>query len=756
MQRTFTDIRPVQKHQKHHTASISHLPSSKSGSLKSRPKIKSGFFKNLRFRAREIFAQKIKEPKISRRASKNFFQAWGIKRRSITAERIKKNKAIKSQKSAKKRSGFFQKLRHQSADFWAGVKNLNQRDRIGFHQQKVKKVWHQRWWFNFIVIGFFIGVALVMTYPLITHFRTSIPGDGGDNGLFLWDSFWVKHALVDLHQSPFYTDLIAFPHRVDLTFHTLALFNSVASVPFQLIFGLIPAFNLIFLAGFVLTGWGTYLLIKFLTKNILAGLISGVMLAFAPYVMVRSLGHFNLSTIWPIPFFLFFLMRMLYKKGWHNAILAGLFAGILCLNELQYAVLIVFFSLLIYIVYLIAEAKRFLISTFLIKSVIMILVALIVFSPLLIPALKGYQENQLEKISLDRYQQYSADLVRFVVPSHLSTFFGDWAYKVKSVVAGGGTEGTVFLGYTVLALVLSAIIFAAVLFQLRKHKKIKKDDGKMRIWTWFSIAVVFLILAMGPILHFWGKTEFQVSNIHFKVPLPFVAIYQIPFIGDLRAPSRFSIFAMVCLVVIAGIALAQIFRFIGKIKWKWLKGLITGIIFLLFFGAVFGEFLSTPLRMENAVAPKIYDQIKKDPADCTILDLPCGFATGYYGFGNYHGIEQSYQSVHGKKLVSALISRFPAKEARKYLTLPGLHYLVNYQEKVTTAPNFNRRKIQQTFRSLNVKYIVLHKKYFGPLMEERLKLYLTKVAGLSQFYEDNDTIGYVLNRDYLPQIGNNE
>ncbi|GEM_PF-1591455 len=772
MKRTFADIRPVRKHRKVEPIQLkkkSRVAGSRftgeDWSLKLRPKLNLGFLKNWKAKVKAIIPKRNAVPKILRRVPygalrrrerKHFFKAWGIRQKSITEERLKKIAELRQQKlkkkPLKKRSHFFQKLRHQSLDFWAGVKNLSQEERIGFHKKKVQKRWYQRWWFNFIVIGFFLGLAIIMTYPLIKWFTNGIPGDNGDGGLFLWDSWWVKHALLDLHQSPFYTDLIAFPHRVDLTFHTLALFNSLVSIPLQLIFGIVPAFNIIFLAGFVLTGWGTYLLIRYLTKSTLGGLIGGVMLAFAPYVMVRSLGHFNLSTIWPIPFFLYFLMKMLYGRGWHNAILAGLFVGILCLNELQYAVMIALFGLLIYIVYLIAEFKRVFLSTFLIKTVIMVLVALIVFSPLLIPALKNYQANRLEKIELGRYKIYSADLVRFVIPSHLSTFFGDYANKVKTVIPGGGTEGTVFFGYTVLALLIIAIIFAFVMFQLRKHRKLKEDDSKMRIWSWIVPAIVFFVFSLGPILYVAGQDSFQVSNLKFRIALPFIVIYQLPFIGDLRAPSRFSIFTMVCLVIIAGIALARIFHLVYRIKWRWLKYPLIGIIFLLFLSAVFGEFLSIPFPINNATVPKIYAQIRKDSNDCTILDLPCGFSSGYYGFGHYHSIMQSYQREHGKKLISFSISRFPQWKAGMYLKMPGLAYLIDYKRPVSVAEDFDRRKIQQSLRALNLRYVVLHKKYFNPIIQEKLKLYLTKVVGLDQFYEDQDTIGFIFNREYLPQV----
>ncbi len=648
---------------------------------------------------------------------------------------------------------FLAGVKSQGTDFWEGVKKLDKRELFGFKSHSLKnkdQKWYQRWWFNFFVIGFFVVLAIIMTYPLIKNFTTAIPGDGGDGGIFLWDMWWVKHAIFDLHQDPFFTDLLAAPHRVDLTFHTLALTNSLMSIPFQSLFGIIAAFNLVFLGGFVLTGWGTYLLVRYLTKSAIAGIVSGTMLAFAPYVMVRSLGHFNLSTIWPIPFFILFLVKMLYEKKWYPAIFAGIFAGLLCLNSLQYAVLLGAFVILVYLFYLIAEPKRFLVSTFLVKSILMVLVATFVFSPLLFPALMNYQENRLEKITLGRYIIYSADLARFVVPSFLSTFFGEYAGKIKSVIPRGKTEGTVFLGYTTLFLSIIATVFSAAYFKLKKIKQ-SKNGGRMRIWHWLVIGFIFLILSLGPFLHIAGVKDFKVNNLHFDIALPFIAIYNLPFLGDLRAPSRFSIFAMIMFVITAGIGLGYIINLISKIKSKWFKLTAKGMIGTIFLGLVVAESITVPMPIADATVPPIYEEIKKDPEDCVVLDLPCGWSTGYYGVGKPRGMVQTYQRVHQKKLISGFISRFPRHKVSKYLGMPGLRFLINPYDPDLIERSFNIEKIDQKFQELNIKYLIMHKKYYNQGVEDRLDIYIKYTIRAKVFYEDADIKAYRIDREHLPR-----
>jgi len=46
--------------------------------------------------------------------------------------------------------------------------------------------------------GYFLAVAVVVTWPLVLHLGNSIVGQYGDNLYFIWIIGWVRHALVDL------------------------------------------------------------------------------------------------------------------------------------------------------------------------------------------------------------------------------------------------------------------------------------------------------------------------------------------------------------------------------------------------------------------------------------------------------------------------------------------------------------------------------------------------------------------------------
>jgi len=106
----------------------------------------------------------------------------------------------------------------------------------------------------------YTALALVLTWPLVTRFATHVPGDGIDDPSLAWNLWWVKHALIDQPQNPFACTWQFWPVGINLAFYTLTVLNGMLSAPIQATIGLIPAYNVLLLLSFVLSGLGGYLL----------------------------------------------------------------------------------------------------------------------------------------------------------------------------------------------------------------------------------------------------------------------------------------------------------------------------------------------------------------------------------------------------------------------------------------------------------------------------------------------------------------
>ena len=98
-------------------------------------------------------------------------------------------------------------------------------------------------------------LTVVMTWPITANLATQVPG-GGDAWQHIWNLWWAKKSLLELHTSPYHTDLLYYPGGVNLYFHTLVLSAGIIGISLQLIgLNLITTYNVILLLTFVLAGW---------------------------------------------------------------------------------------------------------------------------------------------------------------------------------------------------------------------------------------------------------------------------------------------------------------------------------------------------------------------------------------------------------------------------------------------------------------------------------------------------------------------
>ena len=168
---------------------------------------------------------------------------------------------------------------------------------------------------HLLVLGGYLLLTLVMTYPVALDLATKVPG-GGDAWQHIWNLWWAKHALIDLHTNPYHTDLIYYPGGANLYFHTLVLSAGILSIPLQLAgVNLIATYNLILLSSFVLAGYSAFLLCHHLTRNVWASFVGGFVFSFSPYHFAHMYGHMNLVSLQWMPFYVLLLLKALGAPG---------------------------------------------------------------------------------------------------------------------------------------------------------------------------------------------------------------------------------------------------------------------------------------------------------------------------------------------------------------------------------------------------------------------------------------------------------
>lgn len=170
----------------------------------------------------------------------------------------------------------------------------------------------------------YFAITLAWTWPLAAGLARDVPADFGDPLLNAWILAWDATHLG----RGWWNANIFFPHPLALAYSEHLLPQALSILPiYALTRNPILCYNLVFLATFVLSGLGMFLLARELTGRADAAFVAGLAYAFAPY-RVASLPHVQvLSSAW-LPFALYGFRRY-FDTGRTHALAGGAAAWLL-------------------------------------------------------------------------------------------------------------------------------------------------------------------------------------------------------------------------------------------------------------------------------------------------------------------------------------------------------------------------------------------------------------------------------------------
>ncbi len=482
-------------------------------------------------------------------------------------------------------------------------------------------------------IAGYLALAAAMTYPVVRNFSSAIPGDSFDGWQNYWNLWWTKIALLVEHRSPFFSDMIYYPTGVDLHFHTLNILNGFWSLPIQLVWGLMVAYNAVVFLTFVLGGYGAFLLALYAlgragsNADYGAAFVAGLIYAFSPFHFAHLLGHMQVISIEWLPFFtLAFLLavdRASDGRRWLlQGTVAGVFLAVIGLCNWYYLFYSMIFALIAlawkYALYRRAEALA--------AGVFSLFVGMLILSPVLVPMVLESLRYRFMVPDPAQSIRFSADLLAFFTPNEFHPIWGRTVLRwANAHFTASLSEHMVFAGYTVLALA------AIGLTKVRKSRRARSESA-----FWGVITLTFFVFALGPVLHVAGRTKLLPGG--GRIPLPYALVYRLPIVRISRSVSRFDVMVMLGLAVLAAMGLVYLARSLSRRGW--LYAVASALILF--------EFLPVPYPVSPPDTPSWYFKLASEPGDFAVLNLPMSFDRPGYLL---------YQTVHGKRLTVAYISR---------------------------------------------------------------------------------------------------
>lgn len=363
-------------------------------------------------------------------------------------------------------------------------------------------------------------LAVVLTWPLARGLGRDIPSDLGDPLLNTWILAWVADHLWrilggDLTAfATFWHANIFYPEPYALAYSEALLPQAVQILP---VYGLtknaILCYDLVFLSTFVLSGLGTYLLVRQLAGDGRAAFVAGLLYGFALY-RVSQFPHLQvLSSQW-MPFVLYGLRR--YFEAGHGWALAG--AGLaLLVQNLSCGYYLFFFApiLGVYLVWELVTRERWR-DLRPAAAVSATLVAAYGATAAVLWPYYALGSHVLQR-GMEEILYYSADVYSYVTTHEAVRLWGPALQVLPK------PEGELFPGATPVVLSLLALAWQGR--RAWRRAAASARDGSPRPW-WLrwrpaiaAVAAVVLVLYVGAfvLVLVRGRSVFYVGDIRVRV-----------------------------------------------------------------------------------------------------------------------------------------------------------------------------------------------------------------------------------------------
>lgn len=614
------------------------------------------------------------------------------------------------------------------------------------------------WWWA--ALGY-VGLSLVMTWPLVTCLAVARPGAPGDGSVFMWNYWFFRHSLA-AGRSPLSTDLLFYPHGVSVLYNTMQWFNCLLAWPLQGALGLTATYNVLLLFSVTASAFALYVLATSLCRNRLCGFAAGLAFGFSPYFLVGHLEHQNLLAAQFLPLFALFAYRVLTGARARDAVLAGLSlagAGLCDWYYLCFAMMIAV-SLATGCCWAHGCAPALRRRLALLAGAV--LLGLMLLAPLLVPMVIEHTNSRGADVMAAIRRGFKADLLAYAIPKP--------SLSSRVTAPTAGNEGILTVGGALLVMALIGLV---------RHRR--------SLFPWLVLLAVATFAALGPALSIGGHETFPAVPVLLAggipgsgpaspwrtdhllllcrqtlahptalwrgtvaVPLPVIWDWLprvCPYLRSLKCPVRAGIVGVMALALCAAVtmsALARVWRRRGRRHLAVLLPVLVSV-------ALLAEYAVMPLPMFATEVHPFYYRLAADQEVYAILETPLLASCSEYQF---------YQTVHHKRLYMGHLSRLVGDPGRFVQSSLLLHCLSAAVEQSggsrlelgeLSADELRRPDTQARLRSdleklerLDTRYLIIHRDLLSASDLRRAQHLVEAELGLRAVVRDSAILVYAL------------
>jgi hypothetical protein len=525
---------------------------------------------------------------------------------------------------------------------------------------------------DLFVVGIFVVLTLLMTYPTVCHMGSGVK-DLGDPLLNTWIMAWNANKILSLDIDDYFDANIFYPHKRTLAYSEHLFTQTLIALPLLLItHNPIFAYNFCLLFSFLTSGLGMFFLARYLTRSYYAGIVAGIIFAFSPF-MFAHLGHMQIIAAGGIPLAFLFLHKFFASERYKHLLLFTLFFLLQILANGYYAMYLSLFVGLYMLFYMVAE-KRYLDWRFWMKMAIFVFIVIAVAGPFL----QQYILVRNEMGFVRRITSY-ASAKSFLATSPLNRIYGGITARFTKI------EGQLFPGALAFVLGIIGLLGAAGKSQIRK------PHVKKHIWVYLSILILSVSFTFGP---------------HG----PYVLLYRyVPGFDGIRVASRFNIMVMFSLAVLAAFGIRAVLASLRlRKRYSCLLAIFLSSVLLV-------EYASFPIPVKRVLVkediPEVYKWLAVQKEDLALIELPLpkrGERVGRIECPRMH-----HSTYYWKKMVNGYSGFFP----------PLYNELRKRWQNLTLENNI------RDLKRLGVRYMVVHS---DQMEKEELEVLLSAMRKLKK------------------------
>ena len=501
----------------------------------------------------------------------------------------------------------------------------------------------------------YAGLFAWYTWPLPLAWSTAFVGvPAADANQYFWNA-WNFQRQLALGHNPMHTPLLLYPQGSSLWMHTYTPVLSALNVPLRQPY---HALNLGLLLSFVLSGVGGAWLAGRWVRQPLLCLLVGFAFAYSPMKLAHWPEHYHLLLTAAVPFFVAAYLGTLWFEEGHWPRLRSPWAlagagGLLLLTLLSdyYTTAGLLYFAAGYALWWRLRLGRISWRRWQPWAA---LVAVL--------ALGHFASRTLALLGLDDHAglYWSGDLSTYLVPPQHSRWLGTAATRAfwvsERLPVRNSPENVSFLGY-----LLPLLLLATLVARARRPAALPPLPTVLRPWP--ALVLLFVVLPV-PELRWAG---------HPLLRLPTSLVHFVPFLNNIRCPTRLVLLATLLLPLLAALGLDQWLRpKAAALRWG-LPALLLAGVFIEY------QVESYPLIRADSV-PRAYQLAGQVPGP-VLFPVPLGLSDGSRQVGTFSAAQLLYQTQHGKALRGAYLSRVPAATFTAFAHEPVLRTLLLAQRR---------------------------------------------------------------------------